>query len=83
MIDEDVQSRKVREYKMKSRGDARSYKTDIEDLCILLSWLNGDLSEGQVSKALGLSRIQAREKMDAAIAYGGEFGEALWRKARG
>lgn len=46
------QQRLARLYQGKSRGDSRSYKTELENVQLLLAWEAGDLSEGQVSSML-------------------------------
>ena len=51
------QQRLARLYKSKSRGDRRSYKTELENVQLLLAWEAGDLSEGQVSSILGVDRV--------------------------
>ena len=45
----------------------------IRAVCIVAAWLNGDLSEGQASKALGVDRLGAREWRDSVIAAGVSF----------
>jgi hypothetical protein len=54
----------------KHRGSKRSFVTEIEDLKILLAWECGELSEGQVSKALKIDRISARKMRDDFVAEG-------------
>lgn len=51
------QQRLARLYQSKSRGDRRSYKTELENVQLLLAWEAGDLSEGQVSSILGVDRV--------------------------
>ena len=51
----------------KHRGSKRSYLTEIEDLKICLAWEAGELSEGQVAKALGYDRVTCRAIAQDAI----------------
>ena len=62
----------------KHRGSKRSPKTELENAHILLAWLNADLSEGQVSKALGIDRVTLRVMRDDAIANGMRLFETLY-----
>lgn len=62
---------------VKHRGSKRSYKTELENAQIMLAWLNADLSEGQVVRALGMDRIALREMRDTAIAEGIRLFEKL------
>ena len=64
-------------HQSKHRGSARSYKTELENMMVLLAWLNADLSEGQASKALGVDRISLRIMRDGAIAQGLQIVEAM------
>lgn len=47
-----------------------NYKKQIEDLQILVAWSNGELSEGQATRALDVGRIEAREMRHDAAQFG-------------
>lgn len=64
------QQRLARLYQGKSRGDRRSYKTELENVQLLLAWESGDLSEGQVSSMLGVDRVSLRMMREGAVAAG-------------
>jgi len=69
--------RLVRLYQGKSRCDRRSYKTELENLQLLLAWEAGDLSEGQVANMLDVDRVALRMMRDGAIAAGMTLAEEL------
>lgn len=69
--------RLARLYQGKSRGDRRSYKTELENLQILLAWEAGDLSEGQVANMLDVDRVALRMMREGAIAAGMTLAEEL------
>lgn len=57
-------------YQAKSRGDKRNYKTEIENLQIMLAHECSHLSEGQAAKAIGTDRIGLRKMMADARTLG-------------
>lgn len=61
----------------KHRGSRRSYKTELENMHVILAWLAEELSEGQASAALGVDRVSLRIMRDGAIAQGLRIVEAL------
>ena len=69
-MSDPVQQRRMRAYQAKSRGDRRSFKTELENAQILLAWDAGDLSEGQAAKALDVDRLTARVMRDDMLAAG-------------
>ena len=69
--------RLARLYQGKSRGDRRSYKTELENLQLLLAWEAGDLSEGQVANMLDVDRVALRMMREGAIAAGMTLAEEL------
>ena len=71
------QQRLARLYQSKSRGDRRSYKTELENVQLLLAWEAGDLSEGQVAKILGVDRVSPRMIREGAVAAGMALAEEL------
>jgi hypothetical protein len=71
------QQRLARLYQGKSRGDSRSYKTELENVQLLLAWEAGDLSEGQVATMLGVDRVSLRMMRDGAKAAGMALAEEL------
>jgi len=75
-----LQQRRARLYQGKSRGDRRSYKTELENVQILLAWESGELSEGQVARLLGVDRVSLRMMREGAIAAGMKIGEQLDRR---
>jgi len=71
------QQRQARLYQNKCRGDRRSYKTDAENLGLLLLWEAEVLSEGQVAKALDIDRVTLRMMREGALAEALKLAEAL------
>lgn len=69
--------RLARLYQGKSRGDRRSYKTELENVQLLLAWEAGELSEGQVSNMLGVDRVSLRMMREGAVAAGMTLAEEL------
>ena len=69
--------RMARLYQGKSRGDRHSYKTELENVRLLLAWEAGNLSEGQVSRLLGIDRVSLRMMRERAVAAGMELAEEL------
>lgn len=69
--------RQNRIYQNRHRASHRSYKTELENMHVILAWLAEELSEGQASDALGLDRISLRVMRDGAIAQGLKLVEAL------
>jgi hypothetical protein len=65
-----VNRREMRIYQAKRRGSKRSYKTELENVLILLAWEAAALSEGQVSSLLGVDRVEARIMRERAIKLG-------------
>ena len=65
-----AKQRKYREYQAKSRGDRISYKTELENVQILLAYEASDLSEGQASNVLGVGRIEFRKMLSDARTAG-------------
>lgn len=76
------QQRLARLYQGKSRGDRRSYKTELENVQLLLAWEAGELSEGQVSSMLCVDRVSLRMMRDGAKAAGIALFNELTNEAR-
>lgn len=55
------QQRKARIAQAKHRNSGASHKTELENALLLLAWEAADLSEGQLSKLLGMDRIALRQ----------------------
>lgn len=72
--------RMARLYQGKSRGDRHSYKTELENVRLLLACEAGDLSEGQVSRVLGIDRVSLRMMREGAVAAGMALAEELLGK---
>lgn len=49
---------------------------------VCLAWEAGELSEGQVARALGVDRVTARELRTLSIENGRAIGHVLWAGAR-
>jgi len=73
----DLTRRKNRLAQANHRKSSRSYKTESENLGLLLAWEAGDLSEGQVVKALGIDRMTLRIMRDGARASAMALAEEL------
>lgn len=71
------QQRAARLAQAKHRGSRRSYKTDAEDLGLLLLWEADVLSEGQVAAAFGIDRVTLRLMREGAMADALKLAEAL------
>lgn len=69
--------RRNRLYQALHRESRRSYKTDAENLGLLLLWEAGELSEGQVARALDIDRVTLRTMRDGAMAEAMQFAEVL------
>lgn len=80
MPDPIATSRYNRIAQQRHRAGRRSYKTELEDALVLVAWEAAELSEGQVAKILGCSRIEARDKRIAAIRQGRLIADALLPK---
>lgn len=74
---DDVTRRKNRLQQAEHRGSRRSYKTDAENLGLLLLWEAEVLSEGQVAKALDIDRVTLRMMREGAMAEALKLAEAL------
>jgi hypothetical protein len=68
-----LKQRTMRAYQAKHRGSKTSFKTQIENLQILLAWEAAELTEGQAARALNVCRIEAREMREKAIRAGEEI----------
>ncbi len=76
-------TRANRAYQAKHRGGtACNYRTEMEDALIMLAWEAGELSEGQVARALALDRVSARVMKLEATRKGAEIGTRLWNEER-
>jgi hypothetical protein len=73
----DLTRRKNRLQQAEHRGSRRSYKTDAENLCLLLLWEAGELSEGQVARALNTDRLTVRLIREGAMAEAMKFAEVM------
>ena len=71
------QQRQARLAQAKHRNSRRSYKTDAENLGLLLLWEAELLSEGQVAKALGTDRLTVRLMREGAMVEALKLAEAL------
>lgn len=76
-VRDDVTRRKNRLAQAAHRSSRRSYKTDAENLGLLLLWEAGELSEGQVARALDIDRVTLRMMRDGAMAEAMKFAEML------
>ena len=76
-----VAQRKSRQHQAKHRGSARSYKTELENLQLLLCWEVDQLSEGQVVALLDIDRVTIRKMRLEAIDAGMRLADALYRFA--
>mgnify|MGYP003344296207 CR=1 FL=1 len=65
----------------KIRG-SHSYKTEMENLQILLAWEAAELSEGQAAKALDMDRVSLRMLKEASIKSGILLCDDLKRRAK-
>ena len=74
--------RLARLYQGKSRGDRRSYKTELENVQILLAWEAADLSEGQVARMLDVDRVTLRQMREGAIVEGIKLADELLGEGR-
>ena len=72
------QQRAARLYKNKSRGDRRSYKTELENALLLLAWEAMELSEGQMAKIMDTDRVSLRLMREGAIAQGMKLADGLF-----
>ena len=71
------QERLARTYQGKSRGDRRSYKTELENAQVLLAWEAAYLSEGQASRMLNVDRVTLRMMRESTIAEGIKLADEL------
>ena len=69
--------RRNRLYQAAHRESRRSYKTDAENLGLLLLWEAGELSEGQVARAFDIDRVTLRMMREGAMAEAMKFAEVL------
>lgn len=76
-VRDDLTRRKNRLAQAEHRGSRRSYKTDAENLGLLLLWEAEVLSEGQVAKAFGIDRVTLRMMREGAMAEALKLAEAL------
>lgn len=72
-----ITRRKNRLYQAEHRGSRRSYKTETENLGLLLLLEAGELSEGQVSRALDIDRVTLRMMRENAMADAAKFADIL------
>ena len=56
--------RVMRTYQERHRCMAPGPQSRFENAAICAAWASGDLSEGQVAKALGIDRLMARKMLD-------------------
>lgn len=73
----DLTRRKNRLQQAAHRSSKRSYKTDAENLGLLLLWEAEVLSEGQVAKALNIDRVTLRLMREGALAEALKLAEAM------
>lgn len=71
------QQRQSRIHQATHRGSRRSYKTELENLQLLLCWESEQLSEGQMSRMLDIDRVSLRMMRLDAINSGMKLAEAL------
>ena len=74
---DDLSRRKNRLQQAAHRGSRSSYKTDAENLGLLLLWEAAVLSEDQVAKALDIDRVTLRMMREGAMAEAMKMAEAL------
>ena len=72
-----IKQRKQRMYQAKHRASKRSYKSELENVLLLLAWEASLLSEGQVSKMLDIDRVSLRMLREGSIARGMEIAQEL------
>lgn len=65
-MSDQARQRRMRAYQAKSRGDRVSHKTEAENALLLFAWEAGDLSEGQMARALDIDRVTLRKMRDDA-----------------
>lgn len=75
-----AQQRQSRLHQAKHRGSKRSFKTELENLQLLLCWEAEQLSEGQMSKLLDLDRVTLRQARLNALDAGMKLANELARK---
>ena len=75
--------RQARLHQGKKRGDRRSYKTELENVQMLLAWEASELSEGQMVRALRIDRVSLRMMREGAIASGVAMAGILTDKTKG
>lgn len=73
----DLKRRQNRAAQAKRRNSGTSYKTDAENIGLLLLWEADELSEGQIASALRIDRVTLRSMRARAIAVAQEFYESL------
>lgn len=65
MSDEELNKlmarREYRKHQRNSRGGKRSATDQFEDACIVVAWIQDQITEGQMSQALGIDRVSARQ----------------------
>ncbi len=69
--------RQSRKHQAAHRGTRRSYKTELENLQLLLCWEWGSLSEGQMARILDIDRVSLRKMRIDAVNAGMLIAEAL------
>lgn len=74
------QQRKARVAQAAHRETRRSYKTELENLQLLLCWEAEQLSEGQMSALLDIDRVTIRKMRLDAIDAGMKLAEQLNEK---
>lgn len=72
-----AQRRASRLHQAKHRGSALSYKTELENLQLLLCWESEQLSEGQMARLLDIDRVSLRKMRTDAIDSGMKLAEQL------
>lgn len=71
------QQRQARIAQAKHRGTKQSHKTERENLLLILAWEAEILSEGQVSRIMGLDRVTLRTMRLDALDAATHLAEAL------
>ncbi len=77
MADNAAKQRRDRLYQANRRGSRRSYKTELENLQLLLAWEASELSEGQMVKLLDTDRLTIRKMRQDALDAAAQLADGL------
>lgn len=74
--------RQFRASQRKSRGDKRSSNDEAEDLCIIVAWALGEITEGQAVRSLRKDRVYCRILKNVASDIGAAIARADGEKSQ-